>query len=104
MDALDECEAISERRHFLPLLASLPQGSTRLYVTSRPNNQDITQVFTKVPQIEIAAPPSDIQRFVAETMEERTEFMQRVTPELEQQIISTICTRASGMYGNLGIL
>ena len=98
VDALDECEATEERRNFLPLLQSLPQGSTRLFVTSRPNNEDIFHRFTKAPQIQIAAPETEIQRFVTEKMRERQDFMERVTPELRDQIIGTISARASGMY------
>ena len=98
LDALDECEAIHERRRLLPLLHALPHGSTRLFVTSRPNNEDIRQVFKKAAQIVIAAPSSDIQCFVLETMEERKDFVERLTPQLKDQIITTISARASGMY------
>ena len=97
VDALDECEATNERRLFLPLLQSLPHGSTRLFVTSRPNHEDIYYTFTTASQITIAAPDSEIERFVTEKMEERKEFVERVTQDLKSQIISTICTRASGM-------
>ena len=97
VDALDECDAIHERRLLLPLLKSLPYGSTRLFVTSRPNHEDIYHVFDKVSQIKITAPKPEIKRFVTEKMEERKEFIERVTPELENQIISTICAQASGM-------
>ena len=98
VDALDECDAIHERRLFLPLLQSLPYGSTRLFVTSRPNHEDIYHVFDVASQITITAPEPEIKRFVTEKMEERKEFIERVTPELKNQIISTICTQASGMY------
>ena len=47
VDALDECEAINERRQLLPVLEILPSASTRLFVTSRPNNQDIFHVLAK---------------------------------------------------------
>ena len=97
VDALDECDAIHERRLLLPLLGSLPYGSTRLFVTSRPNHEDIYHVFDKVSQIKITAPEPEIKRFVTEKMEERKEFIERVTPELKNQIISTICAQASGM-------
>ena len=97
MDTLDECDAIHERRLLLPLLESLPYGSTRLFVTSRPNHEDIFHVFDKVSQIRIMAPEPEIKRFVTEKMEERKEFIERVTPELKNQIISTICVQASGM-------
>ena len=97
VDALDECEAMHERRHFLPLLESLPHGSTRLFVTSRPYNEDIRHVFLNVPHIPIAAPESDIQQFVQEQMSDRSGFIERTTPMLRDQITDTICSRASGM-------
>lgn len=97
VDALDECEAMHERRYLLPLLESLPHGSTRLFVTSRLYNEDIRHVFTNVPQIPIAAPESDIQQFVQEQMSDRGGFIERTTPILRDQITDTICFRASGM-------
>ena len=98
VDALDECDAIHERRRLLPLLESLPHGSTRLFVTSRPNNEDIHRIFRNAFQISISAPNYDIQRFVTETMEGRQEFIDRLTPELKEQIVTTVSSRASGMY------
>lgn len=98
VDALDECEEVKERRRFLTLLGSLPHRSTKLFVTSRPNNQDILRVFAQAPQIEIAASPSDIHSFVAEKLEEREELREIVTPQLKDEIVSKICARASGMY------
>lgn len=59
VDALDECEAIYGRRLLLPVLKSLPNSITRLFVTSRPNNENIFQTFGKASQITIAAPESD---------------------------------------------
>ncbi|KAL2039228.1 hypothetical protein N7G274_007896 [Stereocaulon virgatum] len=97
VDALDQCEASNERRSFLLFLQSLPYGSTRLLVTSRPNHEEIYYTFTTASQIKIAAPDSEIERFVTEKMEERKEFVERVTQDLKSQIISMICARASDM-------
>ena len=97
VDALDECEALQQRKRFLPLLKSLPYGSTRLFVTSRHNSEDIFHVFHTAPQIYIAAPESELQRFVKEKLEEKDEFVDRVTPALKDEIISTISRRACGM-------
>ena len=97
VDALDECEAMHERRHILPLLESLPLGSTRLFVTSRSYNEDICRVFLNAPQIPIEAPESDIQQFVQEQMFDRNGFIERTTPILRDQITDTICSGASGM-------
>lgn len=98
IDAVDGCEARDKRKHFLPLLKSLPHGSTRLFVTSRPNNKDICYVFAKVPQIQIAAPMSEMQRFVTERLRARDKFIDRVTPVLRNEIVFPISPRASGMF------
>ena len=99
VDALDECEAIQERRHFLPLLESLPRGSTRLFVTSRLNNEDIHGVFEDALQVRISAPDSDVERYIKETMTVRKDFISRLTPELTYQIVTTVSAKASGMHG-----
>ena len=97
VDALDECEATHERKNFLPLLESLAYGSTRLFVTSRPYNEDIRHIFLNAPRVPIAASESDIQQFVQEQMSDRRAFIERTTPILRDQITDTICSRASGM-------
>ena len=101
MDALDECEAAHERRLLLPILESLPDARTRLFVTSRPNNEDISQTFRKASRITIAAPESDLRRYITERIEERKDFASKLTPDLKESITSTIPARASGMYDRL---
>ena len=98
VDALDECEAIHGRRLLLPVLESLPNSITRLFVTSRPNNEDIFESFGKASQITIAAHESDLRRYIMERMEERKDFNKRLPPELKEKITSTIIVGASGMY------
>lgn len=98
VDALDECEAVLERRLLLPVLRSLPSRTTRLFVTSRPNNEDICQSFGKQSRIDIVAHDSDLRLYIMERMEERGDFVDRLTPELKENITSTISAGASGMY------
>ena len=98
VDALDECEASHERRLLLPVLESLPYASTRLFVTSRPNNEDIVQTFSKANQIIIAAPTLDLREYILERMNERRDFLRRLTPELKERITATVSAGASGMY------
>ena len=98
MDALDECEASHERRLLLSVLESLPYTSTRLFVTSRPNNEDIVQAFDKAKQIIITARMNDLREYILERMNERPDFLKALTPELKESIITTIPARASGMY------
>ena len=100
VDALDECEAIQERRLLLPVLEELPRTSGRLFVTSRPNNEDISNAFGKQSKIIIAASDSDLRQYVAERIaeEERRTSATRFKPELKESIISTVSVGASGMY------
>ena len=100
VDALDECEAIRERRLLLPVLEGLPRTSGRLFVTSRPNNEDISKIFGKESQITISATESDLRRYVTEriTEQEGRASIIRLKPELKENIISTVSTGASGMY------
>lgn len=98
VDALDECEANRERRLLLPVLEVLPNTSTRLFVTSRPNNEDIFHSFGRAPQITIAAPELDLHRYTIERIEERRDFLTKLTPELKEKITSTVSAAASGMY------
>lgn len=99
IDALDECEATKERRSLLPLLETLPHGFTRLFVTSRPNNEDIVRTFGKVPIITISASESDLSQYISEKIDEieREEIVDRLTAELREDIVSSITARASGM-------
>ena len=97
VDALDECEATHERRQFLPVLEVLPNASTRLFVTSRPNNEDIFHIFGQASQIPISAPELDLRRYIMERLEEKRDLVDRLTPELKEKISSTISTGASGM-------
>ena len=96
MDALDECEA-KERRLLLPLFDTLLRRSTRLFVTSRPNNEDIFQTFVEASRITISASESDLREYITERINERKEIINRLTPELKQNIVSTISVGASGM-------
>ena len=66
-------------------------------MTSRLNSEDIYHIFSTAPRIYIAAPESELQRFVMEKVEEKDEFVDRVTPVLKDKIVSIISTRACGM-------
>ena len=101
VDALDECEANRERRLFLPVFEDLPDATTKFFVTSRSNNEDILQTFSKAAQINIAASEPDLRKYIMERIDERKDFAHRLTPELKMKIISLISTGPSGMYGHI---
>ena len=100
VDALDECEAIRERRLLMPVLEILPRTSGRLFVTSRPNNEDISNTFGKESKVTIAASESDLRQYVTERIAEQagSASVTRSNPELKENIISTVSVGASGMY------
>ena len=100
VDALDECEVSHERRLLLQILESLPLKCTKLFVTSRPNNEDIVQAFGRANQIIIAAAVIDLREYVLERMNERRDFLKRLTPGLKEGIVATVSAGASGMYDN----
>lgn len=97
VDALDECEAMDERRLLLPVLEVLPNTSTSLFVTSRPNKEDISHAFGKASQIPIKALDLDLRQYIREKMEARRDLVDRLSPELKEKIVSTVSTGASGM-------
>jgi len=97
IDALDECNIMEERGLFLSTLQSLQKASVKIFVTSRPNHEDIRAQFDQVPQVEIVATGNDVKRYVKQKMISNPVFMKRITPELEKKIIDTITARASGM-------
>jgi hypothetical protein len=97
VDALDECNATNERRLFLSVLKALHEASVKIFITSRPSPEDIKTQLYEVPQVEIVATESDIKRYIKEKTEANHVFMKRITPVLEEQIIDTIASRASGM-------
>ena len=97
VDALDECEAVNERRLLLPVLEVLPNASTSSFVTSRPNKEDIFHTFGKASQIPIIAPDLDLRQYIRERLEARKDLVDKLTPELKEKIVSTVSTGASGM-------
>ncbi len=97
VDALDECEATKERIMLMPLLEHLPHKSTSLFVTSRPNNDDISQTFGKASRITISVSESDLRQCITERIDERKDVVNRLTPELKETIVCSILAGASGM-------
>lgn len=79
------------------VLQALHEAFVKTFITSRPNLTDIKTQLYQVPQVEIVATESDIKRYVKEKTEANYVFMKRITPVLEEQIISTIAGRATGM-------
>lgn len=98
IDALDEVNILEERRTLLSTIQVLQNASAQVFVTSRPNFEDIKMQFSEAPQVEIVATEEDISTYLKEKISNSL-FMTRISPfpGLEGEIVETITSRASGM-------
>jgi len=71
----------------------------RLFVTSRPNI-DLVPKFTDVLRIDIVASASDIESYVTYyiSRNSRLSLLTARDTSLRQEIVSTVCQKAHGMY------
>jgi len=99
IDALDEVNIAQERGLFLSTILALQDASVKTFITSRPNLEDIKTQLDQVSQVEIVATASDIRRYLEERVKTNPVFMKRITSSLglEEKIVNTIVSRASGM-------
>lgn len=99
IDAFDECNIPAERGSFLSTIQALQDASVKTFITSRPNLDDIKTQLDHVPQVEIVATEGDIRRYLTGKVRANHVFIKRIssTPGLEDKILDTIASRASGM-------
>jgi hypothetical protein len=81
------------------MIQALLDTSVKIFITSRPNLEDIKIQFDHVPQVEIVATEGDIRRYLTGKVRANHVFFKRIssTPGLEDKILDTIAYRASGM-------
>jgi hypothetical protein len=96
VDALDEC-SVKVRTSFIPILKGLEEASVRLFVTSRPNPEDIKVHFQEAPRIDIRATDKDIRLYEQERMNANETFRERIPEVHFGEIVEAITKRASGM-------
>jgi hypothetical protein len=108
IDALDECDK-NARGKLLSVLTDLPRSSSKpvkIFVASR-DDDDIMLRLDDYPNFDIGSRDnsSDMEQFVHAEIEKCIADKQllrgRVGPELKAYIISTLISRASGMYGTI---
>ena len=93
LDAFDECQP-HEQPKIVDLVSELRKSGIRVYITTRPHCR--AYLKDKLPDTvftEIAANEEDIKMFLDEKMASMD-----VGDELKDQITSTICPQAKGMY------
>jgi hypothetical protein len=97
IDALDECDKSRHRKPFLLLLQRLQRISNiRLFVTSRQNFQDITDVFNEYSQVTITAHSFDLKRYILQEME-IAGVAEIVDDTFANEMIRTVVAKAQGM-------
>jgi hypothetical protein len=99
IDALDECRVSEERALVLETIKSLGSASAKTLVTSRPNLEDIKISLCQAPQVKILAKETDIRKYLHEKIHANAAFAKRIQPAsgLEDRIVNTVASRASGM-------
>ena len=97
IDALDECNAITQRPSLLRALRTLRSSGTRLFITSRPSADDITGAFSESTQIAIKAQKTEIQRYLQARIENSPAAQDIMDRELQADIIRTLSRDANEM-------
>lgn len=93
----DECPEI-HRENFLYFIRKA-EHLLRLFVTSR-SNIDLVPKFTDVLRVDVLASASDIESYVTSyiSRNSRLSLLTARDTNLKQEIVSTVCQKAQGMY------
>ncbi len=99
LDALDECDAVDNRKPILKLIETIKDSPARLLVTSRPYPPDVDEVLGDCPQVLVEASDKDIEKYVLEQIEGNVEMRRMLQDEddLKQMIVKSILNKSQGM-------
>ncbi len=99
LDALDECDAVDNRKPILKLIESIKTSPARLLVTSRPYPPDVEEVLGDCPQVLVEASDKDIEKYVLEQIDGNVEMrrMLQDMDSLKQMIVKSILNKSQGM-------
>jgi hypothetical protein len=97
LDALDECDLQATRRPLLALLDRIGKSKAKIFVTSRPFSAEINLSFMNHRQLEIEAGEADLRLLLEERINSAQHMSCLVLPQLKEEIISTILSKAKGM-------
>lgn len=98
IDALDELDGKKHRKGFLKLLTDLGLTSTKIFVTSRPHLQDVTQTFPRASKIFVEASEVDVELFLSRMIEDDEGMQDLMDEALKKEVCSSIAQYAKGMY------
>ncbi len=97
IDALDECDVRTHRKHFLKSLETLrTKSSSRIFITSRPYPDDIKKSLESAPQIIISADDEDLQRYISRELD-NSDNLEVIDEELREKIIMVVSQAAQKM-------
>ena len=96
VDAFDECQR-DEQTHIVNVITDLRKSGLKIYMTTRQECQNyLESKFDGAVSIKIAAQDSDIKLFL-----EKQITSEDIDDDLKDEIISTICPQAQGMYTSI---
>ena len=98
IDALDECKDQACRKSIIEILRSLTSEKTQLFITSRPHPQEIKQAFGDALRVEITANEEDLKAYCHRMIDANENTRDLVNEQLRSQIVSTLASKARGMY------
>ncbi|KAK1757325.1 hypothetical protein QBC47DRAFT_154070 [Echria macrotheca] len=100
LDALDECDALANRKPVLELIKSIKASPARLLVTSRPYPPDVEEVLGDCPQVLVEASDKDIEKYVLEHLEGSVEMRRMLhgMDDLKKRIVDAILHKSQGMF------
>jgi len=97
LDALDECDAVANRKPILELIKAIKTSPARLVITSRPYPPDVDEVLGDCPQVLVEASDKDIEKYVKEQIEDNVEMRRMLDDELKGLIVKSILQKSQGM-------
>ncbi len=99
LDALDECDAVDNRKPILRLIESIKTSLAQLLVTSRPYPPDVDEVLGDCPQVLVEASDKDIEKYVLEQIEGSVEMrrMLQDRQDVKELIVKSILDKSQGM-------
>jgi hypothetical protein len=103
-DALDECDA-QTRMSFVSMLEGLACNAAKpvkIFISSRLDS-DIAERFKTGPNVAITATDNadDIARYVEAELVKRRQWTEKLSDDLQKEIVRTLCAKSKGMYVTL---
>ena len=96
-DALDECDAISNRAPITDLIRDIKKSRARLLVTSRPYPPDIDELLGDCGHILVEASDSDIRAYVLDQIARSAHSSKIIDDALKEEIAVSIIAKSQGM-------